>query len=224
MTTVAAVHTLINDHIKRGSAYTSDIPGYLRRGVRRLEENFSFTHMKKMRTFTLDHTATYPRFVSLPDRVKSLGYDGTSPVRLVKADGSFIDLAKAKSSDFSVISSLAPTHYWREGENRLVLNNTPQESYPASELRFVQYTDWPTVTTADNWWTNNAENLIAAEAVIQMHPLIRDRELFADMKILRDEALKTLLDADEEATQADLDEVMNYTINYDFLYGPTATG
>ena len=214
MTTIAEVHTLVSNAISRGTAFNTEIPTYAAQAVRKLERNFSFQHMKKLKTFTIDHTATYPRFLELPNtRVKSI-----RNIRIPRSDGTILTLQRAEPTDFTQILAQEPTHYWPEGDQRLVLNNTPQETYTLCELRYVEYTDWSTTTANSNWWTDNASALMAAETVITMHPRLKDDTLFASMKLIRDEELKTVLDADEDATTADLNEVMNYTINYDLLY------
>jgi hypothetical protein len=213
MVDLATVHAQISTEIKRGTSHDTKIAAYLRRAVRFLEQNNNFEHMKYLRTFTINHLATYPRFFEFPnDRIKAI-----RSVRFIESDGSIVRLIPSFAEDHGSVKAAAPTHYWREGIWRFVLNNEPQETYSNSELRTWEYTDWPTATTDTHWWTDNQESLIVAQTIMEMENILRDAKMHALFKEKRDEQLKVALDAQFDREE-DSNFVMGYNIDYANLY------
>lgn len=195
-------HTLVRNSIARGTSMDDMIPLAVRQAVRWLERNYSLGYMHKFKTFTLLSSGADPRIVAMPHaRVKAVKF-----LRLLLPTGQYAYLTQVMGQEVDSPEGDIPAGYWVEGE-RLWLDTPPKEDFPA-ELLWVEYTEWPTVGTAEHWLLNHAEDVLLAQTVLQLGPQLRDDKLMGLYKGLRDEGLRTLTLAEDERNQSNANLIM----------------
>ena len=199
-------HTLVRDTIKRGTSLDSLISTAARQSARLVERNYTLQYMRRYVTFSLDPAADKPRAIPFPSvRVKSIRF-----IKLILDDGTFSFVEKADPRQLVETATELPTHYWLDAFDNIWFNNTPDQVYPA-EMDAVQFTDWSALTsTSTHWLLDNADDLLLAQTMLQLSPQIRDDKMMALYKVLRDDALRTLLLSEEELEGSNTNEVMQY--------------
>lgn len=198
---------LVKDTAKRGNTLDSYIPIGIRQAVRWLERNYSLQYMKKFASFTLDPNSAQPRAISLPNaRVKQIEF-----IRFVNSDGSYAYPQKVDAQDSGALTEGMPSAFWLDGIDYIWWNATPTEE-TSGEIKYIQYTDWSSLTGTDEpWILANADDLVLYQSMLQLSPFIRDPNLQTMFKPLRDEAIRTLLLADEQWDQGPArEERLNY--------------
>ena len=188
---------LVKTTAKRGSTLDSVIPVFIRSSVKWLERNYTLQYMRKYASFTLDPESANPRAISFPnDRVKELDF-----IRFLGANGSYSYPRKVDPQELSGSISGMPEAYWLDGVDFIWWDNTPVEE-TEGEIKYTQYTDWAAVGGSDEpWILKHADDLILAQTMLLIAPYIRDPALAAQFKPLRDEAIRTLVLADEAFQQ-----------------------
>ncbi len=190
--TLAELHAQVGISVGRGSVFDLEIEEFVRQAALLLERNHSFAYMEKFGTFTVDYAGDDPRSITLPSRTKSVRF-----VRMVSSAGAYTYLERINASDMSALASETPTAYFLDGETNIVLNATPEEDINC-EIQWFAYTSWPSDTSESPWLVTYAPDLLIAQALILMSAMLRDpamRRLYTQQ---RDEALRTVLIADDD--------------------------
>lgn len=206
-TDLAEFHTTVSGIVNRGTKFDSDIVTQTKIAARWLEQNYSFPYMRKLMFFQFYEAQ---RDARLPARFKSIEF-----IRIPRAAVSAADLDEdhyligGSAEDFvSIPSAGLPTHYYAQEEtDEIVLNRAPDQDYDA-EVLLYRYTDWPTDTTDAPWLVTDGESVLAARALLQLGPIVRNVDLvkmYGDQLTLN---LSALLGAEEERTQANTEHAM----------------
>lgn len=191
--TLTEFHTLVSATIARGTSLDAQIPSAARRAARWLERNYTFKYMERYSEFVISSTANFPRIISLPSaNLKSIRF-----VRIKLENGEFVYLDQIDPRDVSSNPNDIPLRYWLDGVSYLYLDATPTRDYNA-EMGWNSYTAWPTDSGASNWLLDNGEDWLLYATLVEMSTFLRDPQLFQLYKTQRDEALRTLLLADEQ--------------------------
>lgn len=202
---LSELHTEISRAIARGTAYDGRIPAYARMAARYIERNYTFQYMNILATFEIDKDAVEPRLITLPTRMKK-----DTLVRLVLDDGSYQNLQKIDPQQQHLLETVdPPTGYFLSGDDRIWLAQIPQEDYDA-EIFYTRYTTWPTALDGTNWLLTNAEDVLIAQSMVFLAPLLRDPDALGLWKGMLDMAMKSLLDADLELEFSNKPAVMQY--------------
>lgn len=213
--TLGQFHSLVSAELRRGTVHDAVIPDYVRRAARWMERNHTFQYMRRFQSLTIDADATEPRAITLP--CSSTLFKGITFFRLVPDDGDYIYLTKIDPRSVSTPEpddDGTPKAYWLDGLDYIWLDRAPEEDYNA-EMYSVQYTDWPTDTSVSTLWLlNSAEDVMIAQTILQMGPLLRDDQSMGRWKAIRDEALRTLLLAEEEVMFSNEVNVMKFGVKY----------
>ena len=209
------VHTTVKGLVARGSTQDSLIPVFVKQAARWLERNYPLAYMDRYYVVELGDTRFCSgRKVLLPsEEIRNFKF-----VRL-NQDGVLTYLNKVEPEDVSSLEAgLGIGAYWLDGRNYLWLNDAPDESTDL-EMRLMQFTSWPltyaageTWLTATNefWLTVHADDLLIAQTMVQIGRSLRDDKLVMTWKDLRNEALQTVLSADEEFTYSGASMTMAY--------------
>jgi len=207
MADLSTIHTDVKAAIARGTAWDSQIPGWVRRAARWIERNNDLPYMKIYASFAIDADAPEPRLITLPTELKSFGDDGF--VRIVNADGTFSYLSNLAPQTQKEILVEPPQFFWLSGHNEIWLNSTPEEDL-SCEIYYVRYSTWPTLDTATHWLIDNAEDLLIAQTMVMMAPSLRDISVLQLWKGLRDEALATVVRSGTDMQYTNAPETMHY--------------
>lgn len=200
---ISELYSAISESINRGTSYDSALPLWTRRAVRWLERNNSFKYMERYVSFTLDPASASPRVIAMPALLKSFNF-----MRLVDDDGTYHPIVQVDPQDVTAISTNEdPKGFWLDGVEYLWLDAIPAEER-SGEMSYVQYTTWPSDTAEEPTILKLADDLVHAQTIMTMAPLLRDADLLQVMKAVRDEALKSFLDSDYELRNSNRSEAM----------------
>jgi hypothetical protein len=198
------LHSEISKAIARGTAYDARIPAYAKMAARYIERNYTFQYMNIFATFEVDADAVEPRLITLPARMKKDIF-----VRLVLDEGEYQPLQKIDPQQQHTLVTEVPTGYFLSGDDRIWLAQTPEEDYDG-EIFYTRFTTWPTAPDATNWLLNYADDVLIAQTMVFMAPLLRDPDAGALWGAMNQMAMKSLLDADFELEFSNKPAVMQY--------------
>jgi len=203
--TLGELTTLVSSSIARGTSLDTQIPNFIRMAARWLERNHSFKYMERFGQFSFDISANEPRRLSLPNsRVKKI-----EMARGVLTDGSFQKQKQIDPEELNSIQVGMPKSFWLDGVNCLVFDKTPDENY-TEELKWIEFTSWPTDAAAETWLLVHAEDLLLARTMLHMAPFMRDQKLKTYWQELASTSLTTVLHTDAEMRGGSRSDVMNY--------------
>jgi hypothetical protein len=206
MPTLGEFHTLIKNEANQGSRLDSYIPEATRRAARFLEVNYSFLYMERFQQAELDVSGANPKFLPFPGnstkKVNFVRYTqraGTDPLRA----SHYVYLNRVDPIDISVIEvNQNPTAYWLTGDESgsrfLVLDRVPTTNL-ILEIHSVEYSTWPTNTSATNWLLENAEEAMIAKTMQRLARYAEEPEWVQFYAEPFEEGLRTVIMADEEA-------------------------
>lgn len=200
-------HTEVGAALARGSSLEARIPGFVRRSVLWLEQNYSFKYMEKLAKVTVDADADYPRLITLPSRIKSVEF-----FRRLGSSGDaqlYSYLTQVDPQDVAKVEAKAPETYWLVGTDSLVLNSTPVEDFEA-EVFYVGFTPWPTANEAEPWLVVNAEQTLLDLTMLNIGVDQRDDAMQQRYGAAFKRSLDTLVTADQAARQGNRSERMYY--------------
>lgn len=197
--TLGIIHSEVKALLARGSSMDAAIPGYVRRAGRWLEENYDLLHMRRLGEMTVLVDA---QFVDAPNsRVKNI-----ETVRLIEGDKR-TNLVQVDLKEVNSYAAGTPEGYVLVNTNKIML-----DCKCGTELQFElfwnEFTEWPGDLDATNWIISSAEHLLICQTLLMIGQRTRDEKLVTANKGLRDEALKVVLDSQENAKQANRNYVM----------------
>ncbi len=195
--TLATFHTLVKDTAKRGSTLDSYIPTMTKHAALWIERNFTLQYMKKYAALSLDPDSAQPRAISLPNsRFKAVRF-----FKILNTDGTYSFLQKVDPKDITATREAKPTAFWLDGVDFIWFDFTPSELLSA-EIGYNEFSNWAALASGDtHWLLDHAEDLLLYQTLFQLAPFIRDPNLMAMYKPLRDEALRTVSLSDDEFEQ-----------------------
>jgi len=202
------LHTEIGASLGRGDALQARIPGFVRRAVQWLEQNYTFKYMERFALLEVDADADTPRYVTLPHgKVKRIQF-----VRRLVTEGtdklySYI-LAK-EAEEIRAVSEGMPTYYWLDGVSGLVLDSTPTEDFTC-EVSYVAYTAWPEDLNSSPWLVENAEQLLIDLTLFRIAVDQRDDAMMQRYSTPFKMSLDALITADVDARQGNRSEKLIY--------------
>lgn len=182
--------------IGRGSSVTARLPGWLRTAVSWLEQNFTFEYMKKEYLLTQLAGQAY---IAMPSNLVK-GMLLVQPA-IENADGSVAltePLPKVNPNDvLSIDHADLPSGWWLTGAN-LHFDSISQVDQKF-RARYAEYSLWPTADSAQPLLLLRYENLLRAQFMLVAWTALKDFEAAATWKATRDEALRAVLVAEDEA-------------------------
>lgn len=195
-------HTEMSTIIRRGTSVDDLIPGFVRRAARWIERNRSLQYMRQFVTLEIDpDILTTPQYVSLENTDIKL----VRMFRWVPSDDSdYIYLKKCEPQDILAPATGTPYNYWLDGTSRIVLSATPTEVL-SGELYIEKYSSWPTADASTHWLIAYAEDALLAQSMYYFGRHARDRGIMEAAQADRNEALITLLAAEQDSEWSDSD-------------------
>lgn len=210
--TYAQFKTMVSATVNRGTTLDAYIPYAVQHAIEYVEQNHSLKYMERFVTFQIDPALAEPRAISFPGAgfCKSIVF-----ARIVVADstidgGRFYPLNQVDPQDLKYYDTGRPENFWQDGESYLWFDRIPDETYDG-EMLFNKYSDVAGMAANDSHWLiTRANGFLLNETMIHLAPWMRNKELKDFYVSLRNEQLKTLMLADEEARQAARSETMKY--------------
>lgn len=200
-------HTEVGAALARGASLEARIPGFVRRSVQWLEQNYSFKYMEKLAKVTVDANADFPRLITLPARIKNVEF-----FRRLGSSGDaqlYSYLTQVDPQDVAEVETKAPETYWLVGNDSLVLNSTPAEDFTA-EVYYVGFTPWPTAADAEPWLVVNAEQTLLDLTMLNIGVDQRDDAMQQRYGAAFKRSLDVLMTSDAAARQGNRSERMFY--------------
>lgn len=191
--------------IGQGTNLDTELDALIRRAARWIEQNWTFFYMEQFAETTLDTTATNPRLINVPStRLKAV-----QMVRILQDSGEYHYLRQVRPDQVTANNEAIANGYWQQGVSFLMLDNTPDENYTL-EMIYSEYTAWSTDDAYTHWLLDNAEEVFEATIMMRTAFRLRDPKKWQMYKATRDEALKSLISADQAARAGNLEESLQY--------------
>lgn len=173
---------------KRGTALDAQLPGFIRRAARWIEQNYTLSYMRRRITLSV---AVGEQQIPLPaGNFKELG-----PIVFAWSGGtSFVNKVDLESLTVSE-QIVFPTQYAVQGASDLIFN-MPFSEAAIGAMVLVQYSDWPLAPNQTHWLLNNAEQLMLVQTMLNIMVDLRNDQGYQAVMNSRNEAVKALLDAD----------------------------
>lgn len=211
--TLTDFYAMVRTAHGRGTSLDALLPRFVEQACLWMERNNSMKYMEREGDVLLAADSTFPDTMVLPNcRVKAVRWVRT----LVGSDAACtswnyfrkLDPREQRSDRMETF----PRGYWQSGHSTIRISG-PVEEDTTFSVGWYQYTDWPTEDNdgeCAHWLIVNAHDLMLAQTMIQLAPVLRDKGLLDTWGPVRDQALKTLVQADEEADELDMESVMLY--------------
>lgn len=190
--TLEDFHTTVDTLSSEAGAVDVQIPIVVRMAARKLERAFNFRYMRAESQVTYAAAAT-PTQIDLGLRIKSLiscetravgGWEGVSKVAVV--DSPHVDLTSQALEDKFVL--------YQKSE-RYVIPLQATESAMDLHFLFYRFSDWPTAApynTFNSYLIDYAEDLLLAESMLMLAPVLKEPALQQFYVGLRQESVRTL--------------------------------
>lgn len=203
--TLEEFYANISNELKRGTSLDAQIPGRVRRAVRMMEDIHTFRYMEHFASLDIDASQTEPRAYATPSGLKSVYF-----WRILKTTGGYRYLKKVDPRDVDSTEEAMPKAYWQDGMDYFWLDNTPVENYE-TEMAYVAYTDidWTDLSLTPHV-VANFESVIQAQACMLFAPQMRDYQFIEAQKEIRNDAMKSAVDADVEGRQSNESPAVRY--------------
>jgi hypothetical protein len=228
-------NSMVSASLKRGTTLDSQIPQQTAMAVQWIERNYTFKYMEAFRLIVIQQNE---RVLLMPvgSVVKSWIF-----FRIVNTDGSYSYINKVEGKDLTLVNSSAntiiggavpptgtvfqivPKNFFQVNLSTIVLDAVPSQNLNA-EAMFYNYSSWPVdVTTIPGGGSTFTHTLllIASDMLLaqtQMNcavNLLKDLRMMQAYKEVRDEAVNTLLRAEDETKWAGENIRMLYKPAYD---------
>lgn len=194
MPTISEIESTIRSAVARGNTVDTEISDALRRAHKWIEDNYTFQYMQRFVKFTLNEgLASIP----LPSNPKHFEWIRTKPsftndkrplTYLVR-----IDPVEIKSTERG-----EPQGWWLDGNDFIRFDREADQDYDL-EMLYAQHTDFQNLGGSDaTWLTENAEELLVAQTMLHLAPILRDPQLQEMWAPQRDRAIQGLLRAQEQ--------------------------
>lgn len=210
--TLGEFHQMVADSLRRGTTLTTQIQNNTKLAVQWMERNYTFKYME---TFRLFQAVEGSRTLDLPSNVIIKAHKF---IRLVDASGTYKSLKRCEPEDITSLRSsqnsagdYLPSRYWVAGNATIVFDAILQGDLNGEAL-FYQYTDWITGADETHPLLGFASDVLLQQVCLFMAAFLKDVEMAAAYKTLRDEAVNTLVRAEDE----------NKYAGQDFTMGPSA--
>ena len=184
MSTLITFHQRVSRAIKRGNNFDGDIPGYAKDAVKTLEDMHDWKHMW---TESLSQTlASGTNVVSLTD-AKNVRY-----IRFhVDRAGIFNYMKKVSADQILYIDDPgSPAGFYMSAQNTATLDAKPSQAM-TYDVGYYKYSDYDD----DLAWLDIAENLLIAQTVVEMAPLLKDDKTKARFETYAAGRVQALIEA-----------------------------
>lgn len=205
-------HDRISAALRRGNSLDGIIPLWTAEAANLIEQNYTFSWMRRTGTVTLNPLAEQPNVIELPNgRMKSLEY--LRPITW--SDGvqqSYGEPLKGVDPGaFTGISRGNPVGFYLDGVDRIVLDAVADQEL-AYQIRFAEYTDWPVADNATPTLLQRGQALLTAEVLVIFAMEQRDQRLAELYEGRRQQAYNFLLRSEEELKWSHQNDLkMNYS-------------
>lgn len=202
---LSTVKAQISDEISRGTQLDTKIEARIQQAVRWFERNQNMQYMQRFVDFTLPSSQ---RAIALPLRPKRFEL-----IRYKSTDGVYVRLPKVSPHEVVDNAGDYPSGWWLDAEQFIRLDTEPKEDLVV-EILYYQFSETPVGDTSTHWLFDNGIDFVVYQTMIYMAPLMRELDLVQFYAGLRDEALRTLLNSNDELVQGGQEPKTVYTGGY----------
>lgn len=208
--------TFISFEMNKGGSLDSAIAPRVKLAGKRLEQNYTFSHMKSAFDLTL---AVGSESVAAPDRMKSLEWirytltsvDPNDPNNPNINIPEFRYLRQVDAMQFLFLEQTFPSGYWIEGTSTLHFDAMPQDTAVPLTALVNQYSDWDNATdNSDFWLLDNGEAAMIGTVMKLLAPVAREPNWLKLYDEMQTQGERDLMISDLSLRQANRDEVMIY--------------
>lgn len=191
-------HTRVARALARGTSLDTSIPTWVEEAVQDLESNYDFQYMKRWTEITVDPDADQPHIISLYNtpvkEVSLLRYYNSDTERWVDIKG------PKNPQDRDTRPTGAPSSFWLNGVNGIVLDSTPDEELTLHAHLKVFSTWQPDQDTFEHFLIDRYRKLLLSQTVLTANEELRDPRL-AQVYELMNQRAWTQVKVAEEALQ-----------------------
>jgi hypothetical protein len=191
---LATFERRVSRAIKRGKVFDNDIPAYAKDAVKTLEKLRNWKHMWTEEEQTLAIDASTRTITDL----KSVDF-----VKRKLTDGTLVPMKKVSPSQVLSIEAGLPGAFWMSSQTTIQFDAAPESAIT------LRYGYW-TYSSYDNSlpWLDVEENLLVAQTVLEMSPLLRNPKLTQTYSDLVSAKISILEDVEIESEYAMQDQRM----------------
>ncbi len=210
--TLGEFHQLVADTMRRGATLSTQVRNNTKLAVQWMERNYTFKYMEQLRLF---QAVAGSRTLDLPTNTVIKAHKF---IRLVGDDGAYQMLQRCEPEDIVALrlsrnsaGTQVPARYWVAGNSTIVFDAVLAQALEGEAL-YYQYTDWITGESETHPLLGFASDVLLQQVCLYMAAFLKDAEMAAAYKVLRDEAVNTLVRAEDE----------NRYAGQSFVMGPSA--
>lgn len=207
MTTLSEFTAMVSGEANQGTRLDSYIPNTIRRAARLIERNTDFLYMERFLELDLDVSVANPRFLPFPGVL-------TKKINFVRYEQSFPSTTTRKYKYLASVDPInittieegeSPSAYWISGDETgtryLILDQVGTENMTL-EVHSVEFSTWPTQSTATHWLFDNAEDALLAKSMQLLAPYANEPDWVSFYNPMWEEGIRTLTMSDEGARHA----------------------
>lgn len=194
------MHSRVSGAIRRGTSLDSVIPFWVSQAARVLEQNYTFSWMRRSANATI-LSGNVPLSYALSPLIKSIFW--IKPMLDEQSDGTVWygdKLIGVEEEEVTGITGGNPQGYWLDGQDgsyALNFDAIPHQDYKF-RTRMAVYTDWPVDDAATPTLLLRAELCLFAQTLILFGMEQRDDKMIAMYQAVLQQALQVLLNSEEE--------------------------
>lgn len=198
--TLAEFHASISRAIRRGTSQDDIIPDVVSDAAAFLEQNYTFSYMRRNVQVTIDPTANAPERVDYPSTYVKRWYfiRQVLPPSSFCSDGSgYRYLKKVDAREVIALTKGDPVGWYSDGDTQVVFDSIPLAAN-VYDLSYAEYTDWPTDYSQTPRLLAIGRNVLRSQTLLQLAEDTRDPRMIQIYTTRRNEGLQALLQAAEE--------------------------
>lgn len=139
------LHARIARAIGKGTSLDSSIPDFVEEAVQWMEANYNFQYMKRWLEFEIDPDQEFPHKLSIYNtpikKIEAIRIVRADPSHLQPLERRFRDLRRIDPKDRQTRFAEAPSAYWLNGVQEIILDAIPQEA-SVVEAHMVLFSSW----------------------------------------------------------------------------------
>ena len=202
-TTLSDVMAHVKLEANKGSSLDAVLPTMVHRAIMEIERNYSLRYMKRYVRFTIFAGSEEPGPYTQVQNCKSVIFVRVRNPRTTSGGYTYSDLDKVDPQDVYAVTTGPLSGYWLDGNQWMWFDAIPGEDVTA-EVYYNMYSGRMEQTTA-YWLFDYALDAVIAQSMMQLAPYIRSQQIGQMYNGMYQQAIRSLLLADEEQDRLDTD-------------------
>lgn len=219
MPTLGEFLSNVQSVVRLGNRVDALILSATRQAMLWLERNYNFRYMKTAEVVFFEATTGRGPYalVGMPKSVE--GICVFDSITLTPSQIYWLDRIQLKDVDW--FKTERPRAYEIRNQKEVWLNSFPDKLYYGQAFYWT-YSTFPSLTTstmyssaASLWLVTYGEDVLLQQTLLQLGAMLKDEEMIAAARGLRDEALRTLVATEDTFAVADENMEMGYGGSFD---------